>query len=574
MATLDSRYIISPPLQEVFRDKDTGLPLRNGYVQFFRDTDRSAGKDVYKLDGTPGNYTYTSLGSTVTLTQNGTWSDGLGNDISIAYFPFLEVGGVEEIDRYFIRVFSVDDVEQFTREAWPRIGEESEDDDNFVNYIADGQFWNHRNLPNGGQVVQGASIISYGGGMITSPSSFSDTWSVNIPPSSTSNDTITFERFGSFSSVPGANPRYAARYKTTAPDASDTFKTFSYQISNVNFLSSDTEFLTFQFEANSNLTGPVVVEFIIQKNFGSGGSPGTNTPITSFTIQPGWGKYTVNFVMGDNSGKNLGATDDDILTPFLSLPTDQVIDLSLTNFILRDGSFQSLKYPEQTPRQNQSHTLTMPVPAHDLSDEGKVPVLGSSGFFYSGGVRPAVGDMKYTYATSPEPGWIFLTTDNESMAIASGATFNGEQYRDLYVLLHPLPEAVIGGGVKGDPNDDFDANLILIFPPMIGRVTGAAGQGSGLTLRTVGSNTGEENETISLSQMPSHNHVLGPGSGVHGSVDQGNSAGGLAVADTRDNVGLLQSGPGYSTSFVGSGAPLNIMQPTFFGNLSIYFGGI
>lgn len=385
MPTLDSNFIISPPLQEVFRDKDTALPLRNGYVEFYRDTDRITPKDVFKLDGAPGNYNYISLGAVVTLTQNGTWGDGLGNDIALAYFPFIEVDGVQELDRYFIRVFSVENVEQFTRQAWPRIGDEETTDTTFNNYISDGQFWNYRDLPNGGQLT-GSDFVTYGGGQTTinggeSTNGFS-TWIAFLSPGSTSNDTVTFERFNSFITNPESNPRYSLRWNTVVPDLSDTAKHLVYRINNVNFIASDTEFLTFQFEAKSNLTGPILVGFDVQKSYGTGGSPQEFFNVTSFSIEPGWSKYTVNFVLESNDGNNLGPQDDDMLEIFLSLPTDQVNDLNFTNFILRDGSFSTLSYPEQTPRQNQSQTLIMPIPNHDLTDEGKALILGSSGMFY------------------------------------------------------------------------------------------------------------------------------------------------------------------------------------------------
>ena len=64
---LDPQFVISSNLEEYFVDKDTGLPLSNGTVTYFEDQNRTVLKTVFKLSGTPPNYTYTALPNPITL---------------------------------------------------------------------------------------------------------------------------------------------------------------------------------------------------------------------------------------------------------------------------------------------------------------------------------------------------------------------------------------------------------------------------------------------------------------------------------------------------------------------------
>jgi hypothetical protein len=43
------QFLLEPGLQELYRDKDTGLPLSNGQIIFFKDKARTELKPVYEL---------------------------------------------------------------------------------------------------------------------------------------------------------------------------------------------------------------------------------------------------------------------------------------------------------------------------------------------------------------------------------------------------------------------------------------------------------------------------------------------------------------------------------------------
>lgn len=122
MADMLKEFITSVQLQSYFVDKNTGAPLSGGYVEFFKDSDRTDGKPVYQkvqngfdVSGNP-LYEFVTLGDVVQLSGVGTFMDNTNNDISIYYYPWDEEGNLE---LYYVAVFDVFGVEQLTREGWP-----------------------------------------------------------------------------------------------------------------------------------------------------------------------------------------------------------------------------------------------------------------------------------------------------------------------------------------------------------------------------------------------------------------------------------------------------------------------
>lgn len=144
MPALDPRFVLCPPLQDFFIDKDTGFPLSGGVVTFYEDENRTVLKPVYQLAGSPNNYIYNELPNPLTLSSVGTFQDDTGNDIIPYLFPYEGIptestGGIE---LYYITVQSSGFVPQFVRQAWPNtIGEIAEEGfENTDNQLSNPQF--------------------------------------------------------------------------------------------------------------------------------------------------------------------------------------------------------------------------------------------------------------------------------------------------------------------------------------------------------------------------------------------------------------------------------------------------
>jgi hypothetical protein len=115
---IDPHYIPAFSIEDVLLDKDTGAPLSGGKVYFEQDNQRGVLKPVYQITGTSPNYTYTQLPNPMTLSSIGTFEDSLGNPVIPYFFPY---DSNFDVEYYYIRVTSSEDVEQFTREAQPYI---------------------------------------------------------------------------------------------------------------------------------------------------------------------------------------------------------------------------------------------------------------------------------------------------------------------------------------------------------------------------------------------------------------------------------------------------------------------
>ena len=126
---LDPRFITTNTLESYFVDRNSGLPLANGQVQFWTDNDRTVPKTVYQLTGDPGepggkdNYDYEALPNPITLSATGTIVDDNGNNIALYYFPYDGTATTSQgnLELYYIVVLDQYGNVQFTRQAWPNL---------------------------------------------------------------------------------------------------------------------------------------------------------------------------------------------------------------------------------------------------------------------------------------------------------------------------------------------------------------------------------------------------------------------------------------------------------------------
>jgi len=332
---IDQRYIASKVLEEYLVDKDSGLPLANGYIRFFRDNSRTDLKPVYKLTGSPPNYSFEALPDPLPLSAIGTPDDGLGNNVTIYYLPQISLDD-NTPDLYFVQVFSEDNVLQFTREGWPpnagnggTPGTVSGD----FNYIPNGQFLIHNDTHPDNILGSGNTNIAQGG------------WVFKLPDPVLSTNLLTFTPLP-WTQNPAESPPYEVRIQCIAPNPGDTIKNIGVQFNDVNKFSNDQVF-TFSFSARA--TVETDVNIAIYKDFGAGGSTFTPVVLTTFTI--GTSQKIFSVVLTDGFGSNAGftvGTGQTSVSLDIQLSTSQAIDVSLTDFSLLLGNIVINDYPIQT----------------------------------------------------------------------------------------------------------------------------------------------------------------------------------------------------------------------------------
>lgn len=152
-----------------------------------------------------------------------------------------------------------------------------------------------------------------------------------------------------------------------------------------------------------------------------------------------------------------------------------------------------------------------------------------------------VGDIKMSVYSSDFYGW--LKCDGRSVS------------RTTYALLF----AVIGTSFGSADGNSFN------LPDSRGRVLGTIGQGSGLTNRTLGASTGEENHTLTTSEMPAHTHTSNATGGTLGlATSDGNNTAGGGLDYTAGELNLFASPTALNINSAGDGGAHNNMQPTLF----------
>ncbi len=122
--------------------------------------------------------------------------------------------------------------------------------------------------------------------------------------------------------------------------------------------------------------------------------------------------------------------------------------------------------------------------------------------------------------------------------LCNGDTVSRETYKCLFEII---------GTTFGNGDGVTTFNL----PDLRGRVSIAAGSGTGLTNRVLGAIGGEEAHTLTLNEIPSHTHTYEKQNGVQ-NIDAPNGSG-ITAAD--EIVSSVNSGAS------GGGAAHNVMQP-------------
>lgn len=152
-----------------------------------------------------------------------------------------------------------------------------------------------------------------------------------------------------------------------------------------------------------------------------------------------------------------------------------------------------------------------------------------------------IGDYKYSSRVADEIGWL----------VCDGRSISMEEYEDLY--------DVIGYSFGG-------SGSTFKLPDFRGRVPGIIGAGTALTNRTLGSVAGTETHTLTINEMPNHNH-----GGETGAAGFGTGVASPAVSLTTMSVADDGGSHTHTITTQGGNQPHNNMQPTLFGGSVLIF---
>lgn len=438
-----NQYVLAPSLQMFFINPDNCQPLSSGVITFYSDTDRTLYKPVYRIGGTPTEPTFTALPNPVTLDMCGIFIDNNNGDAVLPYYNVLDEDG--NADLYYITIAdSLGNIIE-TLEHFPSVNVNTSPTITQVeNFINNGQFLEHLNLPNNGLIPSANTVtgVAYGG------------WTFVQTPNSTSINRVTFPRYNAPLDFPVQNPRYACNVICTFANPADQYKDLTYTINDVNFMQGQP--MTFQITAYSNDGSTHNVNFNIKKFFGVGGSSTTYNTIYTFTVTPQIQDFNIPFIMSSNLTSEIGPNDDDYVALILQGPLPSVSNILYTDAILVQGTAPILSYPPTTPAQEKAATLpgSFSIPAYDGSDSGKFPQLnvktdGSLGFIYSDPTPP--GTHIWSVSKTAPQGYVY--EDGSSYAVEKDAKTTVTAYPDLFAAI--LTSSLSGSYSYGSGQNGF-----------------------------------------------------------------------------------------------------------------------
>ena len=325
---------------------------------------------------------------------------------------------------------------------------------------------------------------------------------------------------------------------------------------------------------------------IVFANLGNGGNTewGGGTFMTD-VIDCSTSTKTLRLVNGDGSRILLAGASFIItkLNPSITTSTtaDNLGDHTATKNILLNGNYLSNDGGNEGIRIDNSGKVGIgtatPTTALDVTGDAKVSgILTAGGNTYpaatgtNGQALTTNGTGAASWNPVPPPGVITAfagSTAPTGYLICDGAAVSRTTYAALFTII---------GTTYGAGNGSTTFNV----PDLRSKTIVGVGQGTGLTNRTLASTGGAETKTLSVTEMPSHNHSINDPGHAHSQTtinDDFNNSGGNAPGFSADGAGsktwtnINTSTTGITINSNGSGAAFNIMNPFLALNYIIKF---
>lgn len=431
---LNPRYVTAPSLQSYFVSRDTGLPLSGGLVFTYSDNNRSTPKTVYELQGNQTNYTYVPLPNPIVLSAAGTIVDNNGNDIIPYWYPFDAEGNLE---LYYVVVQSSLGVPQFIRQAWPNpnAGESPEAGNGLINFIPNGQYLEHTDLPANTTpphlLQPGINTIAQGGMYI------------RLDDDATSTNTLTYVLQG-YTESPPQSPRYLANLVCSNPVGVENIKAHGVKFGDVNKFSAPPVNYTYGFWGRATSPTPFSVQ--VYKFFGTGGNPSGPETIAQFTgtltTSDTFFNIPINF--GTNAGAIIGTNQDDYVAIEIVFATDTFLNVSLDDHVLIQGDLIPIAgFPVQTNADMMARGVMGWADTVDPigMDLYLPPILTKEGMTWD---QSQIGDVGMSLLPISSPSSL-PAPQNNKMAADGGVYISGDyasngipfQRLDIFLLSHP-----------------------------------------------------------------------------------------------------------------------------------------
>lgn len=328
-----SLLIASPTLQDALISK-TGIPLANGIVTAYSNTNQTMLKNWYYQSGTAPPYNYITLPNPMTLSAAGTIVDVNGNDIIPFFYPYASDNITQET--YFITVYDQFGTFQFSRYNFPFTGNNNSllTVDTLENYIINNRFW--RNIGGINTPATDTPGVTLPYSTILAPSQhdgFSFPDFQFIKNNLSASDGIFFVKFTPSTSPILKNditPEYYINHACTVAGTGETQKIYQFPISfRIDTLANIPYTTTIQAQS---ISGANEIMLFLYQFTGTGTSSPDPILIGEgiITLNSAWTKYSLEDVFPNSVGLVLSNASDDAFYLQIGMPLNDVCNLNFT----------------------------------------------------------------------------------------------------------------------------------------------------------------------------------------------------------------------------------------------------